>query len=215
MDGPARPTATDGPDHVARTGDPAANVFRCDGDVRTVTFDDEIVLLRDLKGMRYLARLLAEPDREFHVLDLVAAEEGAVRAGVAMEDVDAVTRGGDAGFLLDDQARAAYRRRLAETDRDIDEADRMNDPSARGWPRPTASIWSPSWPRATGLAGRRRRAGSASERARSSITRTLRYAIERISEHHAALGAHLEQTVETGTYCAYRPDPRVPTCWAL
>lgn len=32
------------------------------------------VLLRDLKGLRYVARLLAEPGREFHVLDLVSVE---------------------------------------------------------------------------------------------------------------------------------------------
>ncbi len=32
--------------------------------------------MRDLKGLRHLARLLAEPGREFHVLDLVGAEEG-------------------------------------------------------------------------------------------------------------------------------------------
>jgi hypothetical protein len=34
------------------------------------------VHVRDLKGMRYLARLLADPNREYHVLDLVAAETG-------------------------------------------------------------------------------------------------------------------------------------------
>ena len=28
--------------------------------------------VRDLKGLHYLARLLADPGREFHVLDLVA-----------------------------------------------------------------------------------------------------------------------------------------------
>ena len=30
--------------------------------------------LRDLKGLHYLARLLAHPGREFHVLDLVSSE---------------------------------------------------------------------------------------------------------------------------------------------
>ena len=35
---------------------------------------ERTVRMRDLQGMRYLARLLADPGREFHVLDLVAAE---------------------------------------------------------------------------------------------------------------------------------------------
>ena len=39
-------------------------------------FDGHTVRLRDLKGMHYLARLLADPGREFHVLDLVSSETG-------------------------------------------------------------------------------------------------------------------------------------------
>ena len=54
----------------------SADVFRRDGDYWTVTFEGQTVRVRDLKGMRYLARLLADPGREFHVLDLVAAEGG-------------------------------------------------------------------------------------------------------------------------------------------
>lgn len=52
----------------------SGNVFRREGDYWTVIFDGRTVRVRDLKGMRYLARLLAEPGREFHVLDLIAAE---------------------------------------------------------------------------------------------------------------------------------------------
>ena len=57
---------------------PAASVsvFRREGDYWTVIFDGHTVHVRDLKGMHYLARLLADPGREYHVLDLVAAETG-------------------------------------------------------------------------------------------------------------------------------------------
>src|ERR687895_313731 len=57
---------------------PAAdlNIFRREGDYWSVLFEGRTVRVRDLKGMRYLARLLASPGREFHVLDLVAAEMG-------------------------------------------------------------------------------------------------------------------------------------------
>ena len=54
----------------------SVNVFRREGDYWSVTFDGHTVRVRDLKGMRYLARLLADPGREYHVLDLVAAETG-------------------------------------------------------------------------------------------------------------------------------------------
>src|SRR5919112_231324 len=50
------------------------NVFRREGDYWSVIFDGQTVRVRDLKGMRYLARLLADPGQEYHVLDLAAAE---------------------------------------------------------------------------------------------------------------------------------------------
>ena len=58
------------PPKVGRQQNP--NVLRRDGDYWSLSFEDHTVALRDLKGLHYLARLLAHPGREFHVLDLVA-----------------------------------------------------------------------------------------------------------------------------------------------
>jgi hypothetical protein len=46
-----------------------------------------------------------------------------------------------------------------------------------------------------------------------SVSRTIKTVIEKLREGHPVLGEHLEQTVKTGTYCSYCPDPRVPTSW--
>ena len=51
-----------------------ANVFRREGDFWSVVFEDRTARLRDLKGLHYLARLLADPGKEFHVVDLVSGE---------------------------------------------------------------------------------------------------------------------------------------------
>jgi hypothetical protein len=67
--------------------------------------------------------------------------------------------------------------------------------------------------RAVGLGGRDRRAASASERARSGVTRAIRQAIARIGEHHRELGEHLNHAVRTGTYCTYVPDPGAGAAW--
>ena len=192
-------------------------VFRCDGDTRMVRFDDMTVLLHDLKGFRYLERLLAEPDREFHVLDLVAVERGSLptvprRAG---EDGLMATDGGHAGLHLDDQARDAYRRRLAEIDDDIDDATMMNDPARLALAMDDREYLIAELSRAVGLGGRARFAGATAERARTSVTRSIRYALVRLAEHHPPLGRHLAQAVGTGTYCVYRPDPRVPVNWVV
>lgn len=188
--------------------------FRRTGDTRTVAFDGTTVVIRDLKGFRYLERLLAEPTREFHVLDLIDVERGSLPTTAHRADVDApVTDGGHAGPLLDAHAREAYRRRLIEIDEDIDDATTRNDLARLDLAQHDREFLINELTRAVGLGGRARVAGSTSERARTSVTRTLRYAVKRIADHHRPLGDHLGQAIKTGTYCAYEPDPRMPIHW--
>ena len=191
------------------------SVFRCAGDTRTVSFDGRTALIRDLLGLRYLERLLAEPNREFHALDLVAVERGSLPVTPRHVDSDAGVRpdSGHAGSHLDGQAREAYRRRLLEIDEDIEDATRANDLGRIELAQTDRTFLVNELSRAVGLGGRPRLAASTAERARTSVTRSIRYALARISEHHSALAEHLRQAVSTGTYCVYRPDPRLPIRW--
>ncbi|HEX6236709.1 MAG TPA: hypothetical protein VFZ68_05925 [Acidimicrobiales bacterium] len=189
-------------------------VFRAEGEYWSVGFAGRTVRIRDLKGLRYLARLLAEPGREFHVLDLVAAEHGASGTPSPRPE-PGLGQPGDAGALLDARAKDAYRRRLAEIDEDIAEAEAFGDDERVARATVDREFLVRELARAVGLGGRDRRAGDDSERARVSVTRAIRHALGRISEHHPQLGEHLDHAVHTGTYCAYRPDPRVPVTWEL
>jgi tetratricopeptide (TPR) repeat protein len=177
------------------------NVFRREGDYWSVVFDGRTVRVRDLKGMRYLAQLLAHPGREFHVLDLVAAETGQQMAL------------GDAGEMLDERAKTAYRHRLAEIEDDIDQARALEDTAREAQADTERDFLVRELARAVGLGGRDRRATSAAERARSGVTRAIRQAIARIGEHHPQLGEHLTRTVRTGTYCAYAAERGAPAAW--
>jgi tetratricopeptide (TPR) repeat protein len=177
------------------------NVFRREGDYWSVVFEGRTVRVRDLKGMRYLAQLLAHPGREFHVLDLVAAETGQRMAL------------GDAGEILDERAKTAYRRRLAEIEDDIEQARALGDARREAQADAERDFLVRELARAVGLGGRDRRAASASERARSGVTRAVRHGIARIGEHHPQLGEHLNRTVRTGTYCAYIPEPGARAAW--
>jgi tetratricopeptide (TPR) repeat protein len=203
-------------DHDARDEQPVAslNLFRREGDYWSVIFDGRTVRVRDLKGMRYLARLLADPGREYHVLDLVAAETGS-GAQVDSSHAAGLPRAGlgDAGESLDAQAKDAYRRRLAEIDDDLEQARAIGDAERAAQADAERDFLVQELARAFGLGGRDRRAASASERARAGVTRAVRQAMTRIAEHHPQLGEHLSRTIRTGTYCAYVPDPRAPAGW--
>jgi tetratricopeptide (TPR) repeat protein len=200
-----------------RAGTGATATFRCEGDTRTISFGDLTVLMRDLKGFRYVERLLDEPGREFHVLDLVAIDRGSLPPGpAATQEYDVAASGIGEGLpVLDDEARAAYRRRLAEVDEDIEEATQMNDLGRIELAHRDREYLVAELARAVGLGGRSRSTGGASERARTSVTRSLRYALSRLAEHHPAVAAHLEQRVGTGTYCVYTPDSLAPIVWEL
>ncbi len=192
------------------------NVFRREGDYWSVIYEGRTVRVRDLKGMRYLARLLADPGREYHVLDLVAAEAGSV-AQMDSSQAASVPRSalGDAGEILDERAKDAYRRRLAEIEDDSEQARAIGDAERAAQADAERDFLVRELARAFGLGGRARRAASASERARVGVTRAVRQVIARIGEHHPQLGEHLSRTIRTGTYCAYSPDPRAPAGWGF
>ena len=207
---PTRPT-------VASSGHKDAdNVFRREGDYWLLAFEGQIVRLRDMRGVQYLARLLGSPGREFHVVDLVAvAQVGPADTIHVAEPGLRSGDAGDAGEMLDTRAKDAYRRRLTEIEDDLEEARALGDASRVAQAGAERDFLARELSRAVGLGGRDRRVGSAAERARASVTRAVRQAMGRIRAQHPPLGAHLERTIRTGTYCSYLPDPRVPVAWKL
>jgi tetratricopeptide (TPR) repeat protein len=163
-----------------------------EGDTWLLSLGSASIRLKDSRGIHYIARLLAEPERELHALDLAGASEEATV--------------GDSGEQLDAEARAAYKSRLHELDAEILEAEGFRDGARVTRLRAELEFLSTELARAVGLGGRSRRAGSAAERARIAVTRRIRDVIRRLSESSPEIGRYLENTVKTGTYCSYRPN---------
>ncbi|HJR24110.1 MAG TPA: hypothetical protein VJ804_01445, partial [Acidimicrobiales bacterium] len=63
--------------------------------------------------------------------------------------------------------------------------------------------------RDVGLGGRSRRIGDPVERARKTVSTRIRRAIAQIGRAHPELGRHLERSIDTGAWCAYRPPEPV------
>jgi hypothetical protein len=153
--------------------------------------------LPDMKGLHYLARLLAQPGQEVHVLDLTGGAQG------------------DAGPVLDERAKREYRQRVRELQEEIEEAESWNDPERAAGAQVELDALTRQLAAAVGLGGRDRPTASSAERARVSVRKAVANAIAHIAEHDADLGLLLSTTVKTGTYCSYAPDPRLPVAWSL
>ena len=80
-------------------------VLESQGDVWNVRFGRNSGMVKDSKGIAMLAKLISQPDREMHVLDLSGAS--------------GVVDSGDAGPMLDEQARSDYRARVAELQEEL------------------------------------------------------------------------------------------------
>ena len=180
--------------------------FVCEGDYWTLVFSERTSRVRDSKGMRYLARLLGAPGRELHVLDLASAVEGSEVSGAKL---------GDAGEVLDAQAKTQYRQRLGDLAEELEEARAFNDPERAARASEEIDALTDQLASAVGLGGRDRRAASAVERARLNVTRAVRAALRRIAEADEGAGRHLEACLRTGVFCEYRPDPAAPTTWRI
>jgi predicted ATPase/class 3 adenylate cyclase len=195
----------DGPQAPVPAAPPAtAGALRRAGKVWVVAYRAGRFELPDMKGLGYLARLLAQPGCELHVLDLAHPSPGRT-------EVDR----GDAGPVLDERAKREYRRRVRELQDEIDEAQAWHDPERAARAEVELEALTRHLAAAVGLGGRDRPAASAAERARVSVRKAIANAIDRIADHDGDLGLLLSTTVKTGTYCSYTPDPRLPVAWSL
>ena len=174
--------------------------LRREGDFWSIEFDGATLRLKDSKGLAYLARLLHGPGREMLALELAGVAGGAAP-------------GGDAGELLDGEARAAYRARLGELQAELEEGTRNNDLAQRDRCRAEMDVITSQLSAAVGLGGRARRAGDPNERARQSVTKAIRGTIRRVADEHEPLGRYLSNTIRTGITCCFDPDPGRPLSW--
>ncbi|OKI36674.1 ATPase [Saccharothrix sp. CB00851] len=161
--------------------------FRRDGDVWALSYDGVTVRMPDSKGLR-----------DLHVLVSSPGEPVAAVALLAPEAVASARLGGDP--VLDDEAKARYRRRLARLDEEIDHA--VDDERAAVLDRERAALLD-ELRAAAGLAGRTRRLGDEAERARKAVTARIRDALRKLDGRHPGLAAHLRETVSTGATCVY------------
>ena len=118
--------------HEPKGDSAVTGIFCREGEFWTLTFSGATFRLRHIKGLGYLAHLIAHPGEQFHVTDVVALVQASAGGNRAVDDLieGRLTFARDldgAPPPLDATARANYRTRIKELDGDLDEAERLND----------------------------------------------------------------------------------------
>jgi hypothetical protein len=146
-------------------------------------------VLKDAKGVYYLAELVRNPGREMHVTQLA----------------DLLEPAGDAGPVLDTKAKDAYRRRLEDLRDGLEEAQSFGDTARVARVEAEIDALVEQLAGAVGLGGRDRKMGSHIERARINVQRRLKDVLRRIEEQDPTFGRWLAASIKTGTWCVFSP----------
>jgi tetratricopeptide (TPR) repeat protein len=198
---------------------PPPNQFRKEGDSWAIEYAGISTRMYDAKGLRYLAHLLREPGREFHVADLIRAVSGemtesgtpgAARLPAAMGEHARATA--VALTPPDARAKGEYRRRLDDLRATADEAERFNDPVRAATARAEIESITAELQAAYGLYGARR-TGAPAEKMRKAVSNCVRDVLRKLQRQHEPLWRHLYTSVRTGTFCSYQPEH--PTSWRV
>ena len=118
-------------------------------------------------------------------------------------------------MLLDAKAREAYKQRLVELRKEIEEAHAFNDLGRADNAQREIDFLSAELSRGLGLGGRARNASSSVERARINVVKGIKAAFVKIAKNSPLLEHYLTTTIKTGVFCSYTPHPFNPISWEL
>jgi len=154
------------------------------------------VFIRDCKGLHDIARLLEQAERPLHCTALMGTLLDS--SGIA---------------LADGQALKDFRKRIASLESDILEAQEMGELNRAMALNEEYEALIEHLSQITGLSQKTRKSGSTLEKARTATTWRIRFAIKKMDSVHPQLAKHLSRSIQTGTYCSYRPE--TPHEWTV
>ena len=177
-------------DELMRASEHQVTTCRRDGAIWQVIAYGRSVEVPDSTGMRYLSMLLENPGREIPAAELA----GSARIGDAPREP-----------ILDRAARSAYQRRAQQLRDERDDAEAAGDLGRVARAEHEMDWLVQELRRVTGLTGAPRQFANAEERARTSVQKALRRALESIRKEDADLAQFLQTDIITGSRCCYRP----------
>ncbi len=171
------------------------------GEVWRVGLGADTHLLRHSNGLAYLDRLIRQPGRDWHALDLYSVTTGST---VAADDT---------GPMLDEEARQSYQLRYGDLQEVLEQAKRDADLGTAETAQAEMHHLETELVAAFGLSGRPRMTGDSAEKARVNVRRAISRSIQRIADVSLVLADHLDRSVRTGRFCCYDPGPSAAITW--
>jgi tetratricopeptide (TPR) repeat protein len=156
-----------------------------------VAIDDRQAFIPHRVGMTYLAVLLTHPGESIDALALAAG-------GQPIPEPSRQP-------LLDDNARRAYARRAREVLAEIESARDNADLGRVELLQPELDALVGELDRSEGRGGRDRGFAGPVERARTSVQKAIKRALDEIDAAEPAIGGALRASVTTGIRCCYAP----------
>jgi hypothetical protein len=149
-----------------------------------VALGSHIATVSDLVGMRYLARLIAEPNRDIPALALICDHVGAPLTA-------------EKHTLMDLTGIKTLRARVR---------DLRQQPVLSAAEQDELEALTHELARVSGLGGRIRSFADVPERARTAVRKAIKRALEQLSAANPVVGQYLERRIETGAVCRYRGE---------
>ncbi|MGH9226037.1 MAG: hypothetical protein ACRD2W_20150, partial [Acidimicrobiales bacterium] len=177
------------------------------GDAWMVGPAGDAARLRDAKGLRDIARLLAAPRASIHVGDLLlgsASNAAAVATGQPWSTM-AARPWSITNPVVDAETRHEYESRLTELAGELVEAQWQGDAIRAALARVERDVLHAALDE-TGT-------GDPLELARRTVGARIRISLDRIEQAQPSIGRHLRTSIRTGTFCSYEPEH--PLRWAL
>jgi hypothetical protein len=147
-------------------------------------------------GMHFISLLVASPYRDIPVVALTGAPTTPTRQTV-----------------IDARARDQLQRRVLELQRHLEHADANGDSMQSAKLGDELDKISGELAHIVRPDGSSRYFATPAERARTSVQKAIRRALERIGEQAPDLADRLRHSIYTGAYCRFQPNDELPNTW--
>lgn len=116
-------------------------------------------------------------------------------------------------IVIDQKAKAEYEKKIKKLLIQIEDAQEFNNIERIEKLQKEYDIIVDHLSASLGMGRKPRAKGSSVEKARSAITWRIRNAIKKIGSAHPKLALHLSKSINTGTFCSYKPEVHID--WEL